>query len=299
MEIVAAAATTVQASTGWKLAAVGIGIALLGVLWIIVSVNSGDWRIWQLAEGADKSMSTSKFQWLLWLVVVLFAYTALWVLRAQAGDYSAITDVPANLMTVLGLSATTAVAAKGITVGYQQTGKVDKPKAEDGKASGGLLKDDSGFPELAKIQMMGFTILAVGIFLATLIHQIHSNPVQAELPNIDSSLLVLMGLSQGGYVGKKLVSIATPVLYAPPSPPTAAKGDAVTLNGASLGEKQTGSQLLLDGQPIPATNWSDASITFKVPAAYPAGGAWPRNPVKMAIDVGGGRRSNDVLLTIT
>jgi len=54
----------------------------------------------------------------------------------------------------------------------------------------------SGAPELAKIQVMGFTLVVIGIYLATVIHQIVSNPVITSLPNIDASLLVLMGISQ-------------------------------------------------------------------------------------------------------
>jgi IPT/TIG domain len=292
-------AATVEVTTTWKLIAVGIGIGLLVLLWLVIGVSGGPCRFWELAQGADKSLSTSKFQWLLWLVVILFAYVVLWVIRARAGDYSAITDVPANLMTVLGLSAATAVAAKGITVGYLGSGKIDKTAPANGDPKGGLLNDDSGFPELAKVQLIGFTLIAVGIFLATLFHQIHGKSVQTELRDIDSSLLVLMGLSQGGYVGKKLVSIATPVLYAPPSPASAARGAAVVVNGASLGPSQGATQLLFDGYPIPATNWSDNAITFNVPQDYPGGQNWPAAPVRIAVDVGGGRRSNEVLLTVT
>ena len=62
--------------------------------------------------------------------------------------------------------------------------------------------------------MTGFTFVAVGIFLATVIHQIVANPVVTSLPDIDSSLLVLMGISQGGYLGKKLVTFGAPVLRA-------------------------------------------------------------------------------------
>ena len=78
-------------------------------------------------------------------------------------------------------------------------------------SQGGILRDDTGTPELAKIQMTGFTFVAVGIFLATVIHQIVANPVVTSLPDIDSSLLVLMGISQGGYLGKKLVTFGAPV----------------------------------------------------------------------------------------
>jgi hypothetical protein len=82
-----------------------------------------------------------------------------------------------------------------------------------GANTGGIFQDDSGAPELAKIQMMGFTIIAIGVFLATVGHQVATDDISAGLPNIDSSLLVLMGISQGGYLGKKLVTFGTPALY--------------------------------------------------------------------------------------
>ena len=50
------------------------------------------------------------------------------------------------------------------------------------RSGGPVLSDDTGFPELAKIQMIGFTFVAVGIFLATLIHQIHAQPPITTLP---------------------------------------------------------------------------------------------------------------------
>jgi hypothetical protein len=63
---------------------------------------------------------------------------------------------------------------------------------------------------LAKIQMLAFTTVAIGIFLATVIHQIVTNDIAAGLPDIDASLMVLMGISNGGYLGKKLVTFGTP-----------------------------------------------------------------------------------------
>ena len=64
-------------------------------------------------EGADGSASTSKFQWFLWLIVILFAYTALWVLRAEQGNFSALSEGPVNLLTVLGFSTGTRRRGEG------------------------------------------------------------------------------------------------------------------------------------------------------------------------------------------
>jgi hypothetical protein len=229
--MVAVVGAAAQVSSGWKLVAVLIGFALLALLWAFIGLTNKQigWKVWKVVEGTDGRSSASKFQWSVWLVAILFAYTVLWVLRARAGHYGAITVIPANLLTVLGLSTATTAAAKGITVGYLQSGRITKATGAQ-SSQGGILQDDTGFPELAKIQMIGFTFISVGIFLATLIHQIHSNPVQTGLPNIDSSLLALMGISQGGYLGKKLVSVLpsrnSPTDQAPAAPAPAAPAPA-------------------------------------------------------------------------
>jgi hypothetical protein len=35
-----------------------------------------------------------------------------------------------------------------------------------------LVDDSTNTPEVAKVQMVGFTFVAIGVFLATLIHQV-------------------------------------------------------------------------------------------------------------------------------
>jgi hypothetical protein len=291
VQLTASAATL---STGWKWIAVLIGLGVLALLYAVTALTSHQADPRKLVQGTDGRPSTSKFQWLLWIVAVLFAYTVLWVLRAKQGDYSAISQVPVNLLVVLGFSTGTAAAAKGITSGYVQTSLVSKANL----TKGGILSDDTGTPELAKIQVMGFTLIAIGIFVGTLIHQIVSNPVITSLPNLDSSLLVLMGISQGGYLGKKLVTFGPPAVYAA-IPSSAAAGVAVTLTGASLGPPPGGS-LTLNGTPIPFTSWSAGAIEFTVPAADPsgAGAAWPPpEAVQLAVALRG-QTSNSVGLVV-
>jgi hypothetical protein len=211
-------------TVGWKWAAILIGLGVLVLLEFAVFLGSGSWNPWKIVVGEDGRVSTSKFQWFLWLMVVLFAYVTLWVIRARGGDYSALPDIPVNVMTVLGFSTGTAAIAKGIAVanaprraaaaaakavapGSTPAGPPPPLAPPAGKPAQGLLVDDStNLPDIAKVQMVGFTFVALGIFLATLFHQIASNPVATALPDIDSSLLVLMGISQGGYLAKKITS---------------------------------------------------------------------------------------------
>jgi hypothetical protein len=285
----ARAAAVVAVSAGWKWAAVLIGLGVLVIIGLGVAVFTKG-PLSTVINGADGRASTSKFQWLAWLAIIVFGYSVLWVLRAKQGDWSAISNVPVNVLTVLGFSTGTAAAAKGITTGYVQSGRLVQPPAADG-AKGGLVEDNGGAPDLGKIQIMAFTLIATGIYLATLIHQIVSNPVITTLPNIDSSLLVLMGISQGGYLANKLVTYNEPVLYAPQPPVAVAGQTEVTVEGANLGTSASGAQLLLDGIPVTPGQWSPTVITFIVPAHHPAGQA------SLAVIVRG-QHSNSVQLMI-
>jgi hypothetical protein len=291
-------------SAGSKAGAILIGVAFLLVLYVVTAFITGHWRFKELFNGFDGLASTSKLQWLLWLIAILFGYVAIWVLRAEQGDYTALSDIPVNLLTVLGFSTATAAAAKGITAGFVQTGKVAKtgvPANPTSATTGGIFQDDSGGPELAKIQMMAFTIIGVGIFLATVFHQIAIGDIKDSLPNIDSSLLVLMGISQGGYLGKKLVTFGTPALFAPNPLSGSAGTAAVTVTGSGLGAQQGNGQLLLNGSPIAVTAWSDTSIQFTVPADDPATGvAWANLPKVVPLVVSmTGQLSNSVTFKVT
>jgi IPT/TIG domain len=311
MHLVLAASSV---SRNEKLLGALIGVSIIVLLYIVTSVGSKprQWNPLKVIEGQDGTWSTSKFQWFLWLIVVLFAYVFLWFIRTRSGHWGAIPNVPGNLLAVLGFSTVTAVGAKGITVGYLKSGSITKADSSAAAAvapgapaapapPGGLLVDDSGTPELAKIQMVGFTFVAIMIFLWDVYHQARGSHPTAQLPNIDGSLLVLMGISQGGYIGKKLVTLSTPFINTI-TPTTQKVGGTVEIDGASFGSGAGSSRLLLDGSPIPTTTWTDTQIVFAVPANYPKAGKeqWPAvKVVQLGIDLGGGTRGNEVTLTVT
>ena len=218
--VIAASAGTIlphsapySASAGQKWLAIASAVGLLVVLYLVTALAAGNWNPWRLVMGFDGRASTSKFQWFLWTAAILFAYTALWVLRAEQGVLSAQSVTSAGLLTILGFSAATAVAAKGITGAYVRSGRVTKTtiaSAVPVGPRGGILLDDSGAPELAKIQLVGFTLIAIGIFLSTVIHRIVTSPDLTSLPDIDTSLVALIVISQAGYLGKKLVTADAP-----------------------------------------------------------------------------------------
>src|SRR5713101_1829063 len=102
----------------------GAVTTLLGV-WGLPSLFTKKWP-WEVIEGADGRRSTSKFQFLVWTSVIMFAYVALFIERSIAHNYAPIDDIPRNLLLAMGFSGTTLAAAKAITSGYVASGRVSK-----------------------------------------------------------------------------------------------------------------------------------------------------------------------------
>lgn len=190
------------------------GIAALLILWVLYRLYNGSWSIKQLIEGADGHPSTSKFQWFLWTVVALFSYVVLYAAQAANGNFAALANVPDNLLIAMGISSFSMVAAKGITVSQVESGQIVKLQAAPGTATlGSVLKDDAGYPDLSKIQILAWTFIAIVVFLVQVFNTVKTpsatTPYTLVLPDIGSSLMILMGLGHGAYLGKKLVSTSS------------------------------------------------------------------------------------------
>jgi hypothetical protein len=63
--------------------------------------------------------------------------------------------------------------------------------------------------------MLGWTIVSIGIYAVIIYVEIHNTWVSGSagaltLPDLDPTLLVLMGISQSGYLGAKYVTYNPP-----------------------------------------------------------------------------------------
>lgn len=236
------------------------GFIILIILLILVNRISGGIR--ELLEGADSRLSLSKFQFFLWFIVLLYSYIVVYIARYQAGDVSPIQEIPPNLLIVSGASAGTMLLAKGITSSYVQSGTISKTPAEKSNLSN-LVNDDENYSNLSKIQLLSWTLVAIGIYLISILPQsVKSN---GGLIDIDSTLMVLMGLSQGTYLGKKLVTTTMPILNAV-APSEGKIGDEVILTGANLGSSQNGNVVVFGSITLMSSlEWSPNSIKIAVP----------------------------------
>src|SRR5437660_8951861 len=147
--------TTLWWAYGAGLAA--ILVLILAVFFVALSQNKplGE-RLLSIIEGQDGKLSTSKFQWFAWTVVVVGGFSALFMARLLRHDMTDV-NVPSNILLALGFSAVTMTTAKGITSAYVAGGKVDKSATKQG----GLLTDDDGIADLSKVQLMTWTVIAI------------------------------------------------------------------------------------------------------------------------------------------
>lgn len=187
----------------------------------------------QIIRGYKGRFSLSKWQWFTWTAIIVFSYVAIISSRMLAGNWeTGNIDFPSNLWLVMGYSTITVIAAQGIAQhkakpkppqneqGLQTpqaaktaaSDKVDKSKTEQEEGKPGLtnlVSDKWGNLDLSKIQLIVWTVISIGIYLAMVVNEVN-NGSPAVLPDIDMTLMALMGLSSAGYLGKKAISPQNP-----------------------------------------------------------------------------------------
>lgn len=187
----------------------------------------------QIIEGYKGRFSLSKWQWFTWTAVIVFSYVAIISSRMLAGNWeTGNIDFPSNLWLVMGYSTITVIAAQGIAQHKAkpkppqneqglQTPQAAKTAASDKEDKGktqeesdltrvtNLVSDERGNLDLSKIQLIVWTFISIGIYLAMVVNEVN-NSSPAVLPDIDTTLMALMGLSSAGYLGKKAISPQNP-----------------------------------------------------------------------------------------
>jgi hypothetical protein len=224
------------------------GLAGLGLMWLIILIATGK-HFWVLAIGEDGRPSTSKLQMLIWTSAVVFAFLALFQIRFGAGFRDGIPNVSDNVLIAMGISIVTAVSAKSIAVNSASNNASNSgsgaaanagpdpgtaaavpppdaaavpppqlPAAAAPPSKSGIFCDDQGNPDLGKVQLMLWTLIAVSVFLADVFALIKdptcplaggapcvpSNIGKIGLPDIGQTMMILMGLGSGAYLGKKI-----------------------------------------------------------------------------------------------
>jgi hypothetical protein len=140
--------------------------------------------------------SLARLQLLMWTVIVSCSY--IYVIFCLNADPSIVVELNRTALLLMGISITTTATAATI-----DSAQSDGARSQNEPSEGffrDILSDEGGI-SIHRFQNVVWSMIAITVYLSILIHT-HTTP--AKLPTLDTTLLVLTGLSSVGYLGLKL-----------------------------------------------------------------------------------------------
>lgn len=207
-----------QCDSKTRIIALFVGFMIVLAFFSVVSKG----RINVFIIGEDNRYSNSKVQVVLWFTALMTVYLATLGLRVAVlgWDYFGGIGITENLLALSGISTLTYGAAKAVTaqkvtaqkadpVTTQKTDPVTAPKPSgtpDIRVD--LFKNDVGGFDLGDTQMFFFILLSIAMFIISSFHWLGwlAYDLNVTLPDVDTTLLSSLGLSQGAYLAKKAAS---------------------------------------------------------------------------------------------
>jgi hypothetical protein len=166
----------------------GLWFGLVGALLVVLFVAGKRTELLKDGNAGTLYYSLARTQMAVWFVVILASYMFIWLVT---GELDSLTSTVIGLM---GISAATAVA------GTTMTSNAAQPTAANpAPAPRGFFKDilsDGKSVSLARLQIAAWTVILVIIFLRSVYQEL-------TMPQFDATLLGLMGISNGTYLGFK------------------------------------------------------------------------------------------------
>jgi hypothetical protein len=176
-----------------------------------------------ILRDSDGNGSLTNFQFLIWTAVFLFSIVWVYTVRIQGGVLAPAIGIPLNALALMGVNTASAVTSKAITAHKQRKSMMAKARAKKkGKDRNPslwtMLDEDEGRPTLARVQMFIWTLVSVAIYVGILFAMLvgpfvpNSNAFVAvpfcalSIPDVDPTLVTLMGLSHVAYLGRKYYS---------------------------------------------------------------------------------------------
>jgi hypothetical protein len=189
---------------------------------------------WDIIRGDDWYPSLAIFQFLIWTFIITFAFLGIYLVRIFGGVLEPPPAIPTNILALMGISVAVPIVSGGVSrIKYTTSTSKDPPPQLPQLST---MLEENKKPALTRFQMFGWTwigiIIYIGILFSTVstlmdigdgklceplqpneikFNQLHCDkPLRTlTLPDIDPTLVILMGLSQGGYLGGKIVTTPT------------------------------------------------------------------------------------------
>ncbi|HEX7286993.1 MAG TPA: hypothetical protein VF532_12475 [Candidatus Angelobacter sp.] len=211
--------TSISTGRAWLFAVVALVILFV---FFFVAKKTGALRDKEPAPAGfppqDRAYSLSRCQMAGWTVLAVLAYLFVWLLT---GQYNA--TVPASVVTLMGISLSTYGLASAVDISKSKTNAAKAQALSAEAAVGGAgapnpahvaaaaqraqvaptenlvadLATSSEGASLHRLQMIIWTLALMVVFVVTVWKTL-------GMPDFDSTLLALMGISSGAYVGLKV-----------------------------------------------------------------------------------------------
>jgi hypothetical protein len=181
----------------WTMIWLALLIAVAIVL-VIYARRSDMLRDGPPIDGMRQPYSLARAQMAWWFFLLVVGYVFIWLVTGEADSISP------SLLGLVGISAATALAAVAVTPGHS-------PRASQGFVRD-LISDDRGVVALDRLQVVVWTLILGGIFLTAVLWDL-------TMPEFSATMLALMGISSGTYIGFKLpMRREGPPIASPPAP---------------------------------------------------------------------------------
>ena len=183
--------------------------------WLIFSRGNKPYAFWDLARDSAGYPSLARFQFLVWTMVVIFSFTTVSLIRLFSGVLDIPGVIPQNLLTLMGISVAVTPTSAYVSSKkygesmYEELSVEEIRKEKKKKKWEGILLENHR-PSLTRFQMFSWTVLSVFLYLSLLLSSMRAldqTTIRSfVLPDVEFTLVMLMGLSQGAYVGGKYVA---------------------------------------------------------------------------------------------
>jgi hypothetical protein len=250
-------------------------------------------NFWDIIRDGDYYPSLARFQFLIWTFIISFSFLSIYLVRILGGELGFPQQIPAGVLQLMGISIVTPIIGNGLSSFKYDTTISKKQIDKIPPFATMLLENDK--PVLFRYQMFLWTFVGIGIYLFIFFSTVSVSisdvqkgeelkcdqlkPDKAKqagceelklsnlnLPDIDPSLVILMGLSQGAYLGGKLVA-RTPARINRLVVGTSDK--SLIIMGENFG---SGGVILIGNDkvaitPNPEVKWTDNRIDLPLPVA--------------------------------
>jgi hypothetical protein len=143
----------------------------------------------------DGRYSISRLQMYLWTVAVVMGFGAVFMYNYGF----TVPDIPESLYMLMGVNLAAAVASTAINTVKTKDKRLHKEEKPDFWSD--VFFESPGSLDLPRTQMFVWTVISLCVFFFLLYKSLVQN--DPSLPDIPTGLIVLMGISQGAYLGTK------------------------------------------------------------------------------------------------